>query len=105
MRKAEGAVETGDMKPGWVLCECTVWAHGYIGQWVMCIGLPKDRGEGNTAPATDCIANGEPSSDKESCPFMASKVPVLDTTGECSWAKHFTPGGVLPSRPYGDIIM
>lgn len=71
----------------------------------MCIGLPKDRAGGNAAPAIDCMANGELISDMLSSPFGTSKLPVLVTVGECNWAQQLTPGGVLPSRPNGDIIM
>lgn len=71
----------------------------------MCIGLPKERAGENTAPTIDCMANGELISDMLPRAFGTSKLPAPLTAGECNWAQKLAAGGVLPSRPNGDIIM
>jgi hypothetical protein len=51
----------------------------------MAIGLPKDKGEGITDPAIACIGKCEPIIDRFSRPSVASRFPVLETTGDCNW--------------------
>lgn len=50
----------------------------------MGIGLPKDRAGGIIAPAIDCMAIGELTSDMPSRAFGTSKLPLPLMAGECN---------------------